>query len=1428
MEEETPPSNWNLDRQKRQSNRWKKKHHSVLNKGLKETERHEEHPTALQRMLRRYGMIPINQGELRTKLFQRYVRLARSQSPESVKRWIGHDSLDGPLPAPDALVVSQIRIYLALYEIDFPAQAKRGHMVQLYQSITPAAPAQRTRIPASPATSATVSVVSVVIPPHPEHKKRKANLRAKSPPPKPLPKSNAPQAGTLLTQVSTHVGKPGVKSLPSHGKSKRVKSSARKDTFFSPYGRPEPEQGTQPSRARLGKTGTSSRPSSSRARSLSQMSDSSDRYAFRRSPRLRSAQLSADSEDRSSQISTSQRAENDVQDEESENDVQDEESQNPSDDDSGTPSTVCPVDSPINAVSSREASEDTHASEQPTEEGPDSPLEPSPNRRTFDSFSISPGRSSVPASANGSQASDSSQKTTQEEDSEPLAPSNSNAGAHSPMGNASPRGSEGVTVSSSPSSQRSSVPAGDFEENHTSRSSQSSSRPADQESDQDYDQESDTIQRSLVPAGDFEEYPDTRSSQGSSRPADEESPASQRSPVTAGGLEENHDSRSSQEFSRPADMGSKASQRSSVRARDFESSSERTKKRKSENPSEWPDASALSRTQLERYLDAHDVQYNSSTRLARMVGSYNLLRSNLGELHPPKRSRAIQSSPPSSSAGSKRRRNRRNRSRVVASSDDEDVGFVYSRPDLPRTVPIPPCSPSHSGSSAGRSNYQPSVAPTETSVATASQTSISTRSTTRAARDFPTKNARQKRAKKIDHRLRTSERAGKRRKQESRPKRTRRRIRTHHEEDETINFVPVLPSTSKKRKNLSSSSARVKKNRSDPDDLPAEFPTHGRPSTSRRRPTKQAGQNSYTPQPSFCDDGEVDVDDEPPRPIDQSQYLEPLSRPSQSNAKGKERAREDTYAPSSPHPDSRSKGKGRAREDSYASSSSLHPQHDHPHRPHPSHRKRPGPDDRSPSPQRAKRQATPAAHRIPTAAQVQRRRERGQRVRRNSLTITSIHDDIQVPVPNHSDVVERWRTSVPPGLPSPLPSPHHPTHAHSGRCHAGGSSCVGQKILSDFVTATGRLTDCIGNLAATNAASLQQTTSQAQRGSSGTYDHRSLLARVRLHIRTLFGRTMHLNVFPPQATELEKASWKRDPENDYSEDDTASEASSDCNADEPDSDEPFFPYRDGPGHPDASMSILKIMRRSMRRSGVVSFRPDFTRGVRDTDNKFLWDLAHSIFVKLVRADEYPEIDLQTCTTTRIRRAILNHAKQLKRTYREAGWPDRRQDLQAQKKRRQMRTTRLRDARLKFCTTDPSLIPFMSVITHCTSDAESEDSDEDSEEEGSDMDTSDHRRLATVVKLPWRHPRIEEAVIAIDQLIERQRKGGNTKFGRSSPFTRVRPRNPKISTRPCPRQLPAQAYCEDWLSSLRIPEVNELNVQPGPSLKGIVKSLKNRI
>jgi hypothetical protein len=151
---------------------------------------------------------------------------------------------------------------------------------------------------------------------------------------------------------------------------------------------------------------------------------------------------------------------------------------------------------------------------------------------------------------------------------------------------------------------------------------------------------------------------------------------------------------------------------------------------------------------------------------------------------------------------------------------------------------------------------------------------------------------------------------------------------------------------------------------------------------------------------------------------------------------------------------------------------------------------------------------------------------------------------------------------------------------------------------------------------------------------------------------TLFGKTMDSKVFPPPATEREKAKWKSDSENDYLDvdylDDDGEAMCSPSSVSSGDSDNPAFPYGDGPGHRDASAATLKIMWRSMQRCGVVSFRPDFSRAASDTDNAFLWDLAHSIFIKLVKAQEYPEIDLETCSSTKIRHAIFNHAKQLKR------------------------------------------------------------------------------------------------------------------------------------------------------------------------------------
>ncbi|EFP93236.1 uncharacterized protein PGTG_19182 [Puccinia graminis f. sp. tritici CRL 75-36-700-3] len=1385
--------------------------------------------------------ISIDQGAPRTKLFQQYVRLARIQSPDSVKFWIGEHSLTGPLPAPDALVVSQIKIFLALHKIDYPAQAKRGHLVHLYQSITPAAPPRRSLIPSSPATSVTVSVV---IPPHPEHKKRKANLRqkSKSSPPKPLPKSNA------LWLVPSHIGKPGIEKLPSHGRSKRIKSAARSETFFAPYSRREHAEDEQPSSARPRKVSSTSRRSSTTGASdpgsLSHNSESSQHYTLRRSPRLRAAHEDSrmlaelpSHELSPSSVEPTQSSRNEAHDNESRQYGSDDYSDMPTRRgdvaetstraSSPTPS-VSLADSPIHPVPSRESSQDRHspteeeASEspfeapltpqQPTQDGPDSPFE-APGSL------ISPfGRSSV----------QSSQRSTQEEGPEsPFEAASTSRffeeGAQPPTADLSRRASEEVESSRV---QRSSSPVGlgNEAEDNDFQSSEWSSRLADQESE--------VSTRPSVQAGDPEASSTSPSANHSSESEDHDS--------------EDHDSESSQQSSRPEVSRRRVTHEMTASSRP-QPLSGASKKRKSEDPSEWPDASILTRVQLEEYLAAHDVPYDRSTRLARIIGSYNLLRSSLphlGDLQPFKRPRASQSSPPPSSTGIKRRRTR---ARVEASSDDDQVGFVYSRPERSRNASIPPQSPSGSGSS----DYQPSVAPTETSVGTPSRASISTRSTIRTTRSFPTENPRQKRAKKGNNRPQTSKKAGKRRARASRPKRTRWRVSTHHEADlasDTVNFVPVLPETSKKRKNRSSTPARAKRACPGPDDLPSsEFATHRQASASRRRQPEQTRHNTYTPHPSFRDDGQVDLEDVTPGHTEQSEQSDRLGRPSKRSPPAESSSRSVHTKRTRPNPPdfdwpdlelqqsrpplrpSTSRREGRVRSDSYAPASSFHddpsassfhdggptqPHLDHPQETHPlatPRSKRRRPDDSSPSPQRAKRQAPSAACLIPSSAHVRRRRAREQRVRLNSLTIPSIHDDFIVPNPSESGV-ERWRNSVPPGLSPPSRSPSPPPSANPNlrRCALG--ECTG--MLSELTQAAGRLTDSIVH--ATNQASLMQSTrlmpinGQAQiPASSSAPTHQD-------PIRQDNG----VEYLSTPATAAEKAVWVRDPANDYPEDEPMSASSASSHDDAVD---PCFPYPNGPGHREASASTLKIMWRSMQRCRVVSFRPDFVRAVRDTDNLFLWDLAHSIFIKLVRAQEYPEIDLETCSSAKIYDAILNHAKQLKRSYTEAGWDPRRRDAQAQKKRRQMRTTRLRDARLKFCTTQSFLIPLIPVIDECTSDAES-----DAEIEGSDMDTGENERITFVTKLPWRHPRIEEAVQLIDQLIERKRKSGSRDFGRSPTYTRFRYGNPRISNRPCPAQLPAHAYCEDWLKTQRIPELTKLHIQTGPSLKGLVKELKKLI
>ncbi|OAV89087.1 hypothetical protein PTTG_06030 [Puccinia triticina 1-1 BBBD Race 1] len=315
---------------------------------------------------------------------------------------------------------------------------------------------------------------------------------------------------------------------------------------------------------------------------------------------------------------------------------------------------------------------------------------------------------------------------------------------------------------------------------------------------------------------------------------------------------------------------------------------------------------------------------------------------------------------------------------------------------------------------------------------------------------------------------------------------------------------------------------------------------------------------------------------------------------------------------------------------------------------------------------------------------------------------------------------------------------------------------------------------------------------------------------------------MELHQFPPPATEGKKANWNRDQHyrpQDGSDDKGRSSSSS--SSDDNDNVDPHFPYPDGPGHKDASATTLRIMWRSMRRAGVVSFQPDLSRGAKHVDNLFLWDLAHNIFMKLVRAQEYRDVDMENTPEEKIRDAILNHAKQLQRTYREAGWDPERLDEQCIKKRRTARTKRLRENRVKFLSRHAALVPLIPVITQCTSDAETDPG----EPEDSDTDGEGEQRPKRVIveRLPWRHARIDRAVKLLDWLIEEKRQSGCKDYGKRS-HERLRPLQPKISERQPPKSLSSDVYCDDWLRAQRIHRIDDLNIQ-GTSLGRTIKNLE---
>ncbi|WAR54022.1 hypothetical protein PtB15_3B532 [Puccinia triticina] len=140
---------------------------------------------------------------------------------------------------------------------------------------------------------------------------------------------------------------------------------------------------------------------------------------------------------------------------------------------------------------------------------------------------------------------------------------------------------------------------------------------------------------------------------------------------------------------------------------------------------------------------------------------------------------------------------------------------------------------------------------------------------------------------------------------------------------------------------------------------------------------------------------------------------------------------------------------------------------------------------------------------------------------------------------------------------------------------------------------------------------------------------------VRMHVRTLFGLKTKQKI-PPPLSKAEAQKWVDHPESN-SEDSGCSTIESNGGTD----DSPF-PYPDGPGHANATLSTLKFLRWEMDRYGVSSFRPDLAKPWGSPQNSFLWNLAIKTFIQLVKRGEYSGISLDQYSRTTIQDAIRNH------------------------------------------------------------------------------------------------------------------------------------------------------------------------------------------
>ncbi|EGG12708.1 uncharacterized protein MELLADRAFT_86952 [Melampsora larici-populina 98AG31] len=324
-------------------------------------------------------------------------------------------------------------------------------------------------------------------------------------------------------------------------------------------------------------------------------------------------------------------------------------------------------------------------------------------------------------------------------------------------------------------------------------------------------------------------------------------------------------------------------------------------------------------------------------------------------------------------------------------------------------------------------------------------------------------------------------------------------------------------------------------------------------------------------------------------------------------------------------------------------------------------------------------------------------------------------------------------------------------------------------------------------------------------------------ARIRFHIETMFGQKEHEKNLPDPATETERSTWMCDIE----------PASINIDQDAPPSQnspfqpvDPCFPYPNGPGHKDSTPQQLSIIWNMMQAVGVSSFRPDFSEPPQSQPNKWLWDLALKIFIKLVECGEYTGVPLQNDNRDFIKKCLYTHALSLKKRYQNENWEEERRKTTNNEVRRTARLRYLRRLREKIVLTHQALWPLSKIITVACSDDET-----DYEPTSSTEAQQGPGRPCRVRNLEWRSKELEHICILLDG--SKVKNDSSTPGKNKSPKQSGRPNRPRsrgedrpVTHTSVPPGLPIDCYSKRWLQSLSPLERSELGI----SSKAILKDL----